>query len=171
MAFALNYSAPYGQFHFQNGLLTVRLNDELIVDLALVQQLETQRREILGGYQVAQLLVVPAANLLLEAQALDWLSDSSSMAGVHHRAIVVPLRTKVWRDVLVPRPMSSVRVFSRLRPAERWLEPHCQTSPAPLNHSTTKRAAEPEALSDALNTYVPEGIPEMLTWPSDPTVS
>jgi hypothetical protein len=171
MAFDLNYSAPYGQFHFENGLLTVRLNDELIVDLALVQQLETQRREIFGGYQVAELLVVPSANLLLEAQALDWLSNASSMAGVHHRAIVVPPRTKIWRDIFVPRSLSSVRVFSRLRPAERWLDPHCQASLAPSDHSTTKRAAEPEALSDALKTYVPERIPETLTWPSEPTVS
>ena len=45
MAHAFTYQAPYGVFHFSEGLLTVELAEDLIVDLPLMQRVAAQRLE------------------------------------------------------------------------------------------------------------------------------
>ena len=90
MAHAFTYQAPYGVFHFSDGLLTVELAEDLIVDLPLMQRVTAQRMELLGSREVAELIVVPRAHLLLDRAALAWLAQSGALTGVHHRAIVVP---------------------------------------------------------------------------------
>ena len=90
MSHAFTYQAPYGVFHFSDGLLTVELAEDLIVDLPLMQRVTAQRMELLGSREVAELIVVPRAHLLLDRAALAWLAQSGALTGVHHRAIVVP---------------------------------------------------------------------------------
>jgi hypothetical protein len=134
MAYALNYQAPYGNFHFQDGLMTVNLAEELIIDLALAQRVAAQRQELLADRTVAELIVVPAGHLLLEPTALAWWTDAASMAGVHHRALVIPARTKLWREFqnasastvvsTAKAPtgfQSKLRVFSSVRKATDWI--------------------------------------------------
>lgn len=125
MAYVLNYQAPYGNFHFLEGLMTVSLAEELIVDLALAQRIASQRVELLGDRTVAELIVVPSGHLLLDPSALSWWTDPSSMGGVHHRALVVPARTKLWREIQMGRKASSesqkLRVFSSERKARNWV--------------------------------------------------
>ena len=74
MAHAFTYQAPYGVFHFSDGLLTVELAEDLIVDLPLMQRVTAQRMELLGSREVAELIVVPRAHLLLDRAALAWLA-------------------------------------------------------------------------------------------------
>ena len=70
MTHAFTYQAPYGVFHFSDGLLTVELAEDLIVDLPLMQRVAAQRMELLGQREVAELIVVPRAHLLLDRAAL-----------------------------------------------------------------------------------------------------
>lgn len=132
MAYALNYQAPYGNFHFQDGLMTVNLAEELIIDLALAQRVAAQRQELLADRTVAELIVVPAGHLLLEPTALAWWTDAASMAGVHHRALVIPARTKLLREIQNASTVvstakaptgfqSKLRVFSSVRKATDWI--------------------------------------------------
>ena len=57
MAHAFTYQAPYGTFHFSEGLLMVELAEDLIVDLPLMQRVSAQRLELLGDREVAELIV------------------------------------------------------------------------------------------------------------------
>ena len=125
MSHAFTYKAPYGVFHFSEGLLTVELAEDLIVDLPLMQRVSAQRMELLGQREVAELIVIPRAHLLLDRAALTWLAQSSNLGGVHHRAGVVPAHLLVWRDRLyqmISRMRPNVRVFRNRRVAKGWLQ-------------------------------------------------
>ena len=125
MSHAFTYQAPYGTFHFSEGLLTVELAEDLIVDLPLMQRVSAQRLELLGDREVAELIVIPRAHLLLDRAALTWMAQASSLSGVHHRAIVVPAHLLVWRDRLyqmISRLRPNVRVFRNRRVAKAWLQ-------------------------------------------------
>ncbi len=130
MSHAFTYQAPYGVFHFSDGLLTVELAEDLIVDLPLMQRVAAQRLELLGERQVAELIVIPRAHLLLDRAALTWMAQSSAMVGVHHRSIVVPAHLLVWRDRLyqmMSRLTPNVRVFRNKRVAKAWLQDRAGT--------------------------------------------
>lgn len=125
MSHAFTYKAPYGVFHFSDGLLTVELAEDLIVDLPLMQRVSAQRLELLGQREVAELIVIPRAHLLLDRAALTWLAQSNNLGGVHHRAVVVPAHLLVWRDRLyqmISRMRPNVRVFRNRRVAKGWLQ-------------------------------------------------
>ena len=81
MSHAFTYQAPYGTFHFSEGLLTVELAEDLIVDLPLMQRVAAQRLELLGDREVAELIVIPRAHLLLDRAALTWMAQVSSLSG------------------------------------------------------------------------------------------
>ena len=103
-------------------MLTVELAEDLIVDLPLMQRVAAQRLELLGDREVAELIVIPRAHLLLDRAALTWLAQQSALTGVHHRAIVVPAHLLVWRDRLyqmMSRMRPNVRVFRNPRPRRR----------------------------------------------------
>ena len=72
MAHAFTYQAPYGVFHFSEGLLTVELAEDLIVDLPLMQRVAAQRMELLGDREVAELIVVDAQLALWEPTDGDY---------------------------------------------------------------------------------------------------
>ncbi|MAC17618.1 MAG: hypothetical protein CMC97_04915 [Flavobacteriales bacterium] len=130
MSHAFTYQAPYGTFHFSEGLLTVELAEDLIVDLPLMQRVSAQRLELLGDREVAELIVIPRAHLLLDRAALTWMAQASSLSGVHHRAIVVPAHLLVWRDRLyqmISRLRPNVRVFRNRRVAKAWLQDRAGT--------------------------------------------
>jgi hypothetical protein len=130
MSHAFTYQAPYGVFHFSNGLLTVELAEDLIVDLPLMQRVAAQRMELLGQREVAELIVVPRAHLLLDRTALTWLAQSGALSGVHHRAVVVPAHLLVWRDrlyQLISNMRPNVRVFRNRRVAKGWLQERAGT--------------------------------------------
>ena len=130
MAHAFTYQAPYGTFHFSEGLLTVTLAEDLIVDLPLMQRVAAQRQELLGDREVAELIVIPRAHLLLDRAALTWMAQETSLAGVHHRAIVVPAHLLVWRDRLyqmISRLRPNVRVFRNRRVGKAWLQDRAGT--------------------------------------------
>lgn len=130
MSHAFIYQAPYGTFHFSEGLLTVELAEDLIVDLPLMQRVAAQRLELLGDREVAELIVIPRAHLLLDRAALTWMAQASSLSGVHHRAIVVPAHLLVWRDRLyqmISRLRPNVRVFRNRRVAKAWLQDRAGT--------------------------------------------
>lgn len=141
MSHAFTYQAPYGVFHFTDGQMTVELAEDLIVDLPLMQRVAAQRMELLGQREVAELIVIPRAHLLLDRAALTWLAQSPALTGVHHRAIVVPAHLLVWRDRLyhmISRMQPNVRVFRNRRVAKAWLQdragtfsPVAQTAPMP----------------------------------------
>ena len=125
MAHAFTYHAPSGTFHFSDGLLMVELAEDLIVDLPLMQRVAAQRLELLGDREVAELIVIPRAHLLLDRAALTWMAQGSSLSGVHHRAIVVPAHLLVWRDRLyqmMSRMRPNVRVFRNRRVGKAWLQ-------------------------------------------------
>lgn len=125
MAHAFTYQAPYGTFHFSEGMLMVELAEDLIVDLPLMQRVAAQRLELLGDREVAELIVIPRAHLLLDRAALTWMAQGSSLSGVHHRAIVVPAHLLVWRDRLyqmMSRMRPNVRVFRNRRVGKAWLQ-------------------------------------------------
>ena len=130
MSHAFTYQAPYGVFHFSNGLLTVELAEDLIADLPLMQRVAAQRMELLGQREVAELIVVPRAHLLLDRTALTWLAQSGALSGVHHRAVVVPAHLLVWRDrlyQLISNMRPNVRVFRNRRVAKGWLQERAGT--------------------------------------------
>lgn len=130
MSHSFTYKAPYGIFHFSEGLLTVELAEDLIVDLPLMQRVAAQRQELLGQREVAELIVVPRDHLLLDRAALTWLAQSGALVGVHHRAVVVPAHLLVWRDRLyqmISRMRPNVRVFRNRRVAKAWLQERAGT--------------------------------------------
>ena len=130
MTHAFTYQAPYGVFHFSEGLLTVELAEDLIVDLPLMQRVAAQRLELLGEREVAELIVIPRAHLLLDRAALTWMAQASAMVGVHHRAIVVPAHLLVWLDRLyqmMSRMQPNVRVFRNRRVGKAWLQDRAGT--------------------------------------------
>ena len=130
MTHAFTYQAPYGVFHFSEGLLTVELAEDLIVDLPLMQRVAAQRLELLGEREVAELIVIPLAHLLLDRAALTWMAQASAMVDVHHRAIVVPAHLLVWRDRLyqmMSRMQPNVRVFRNRRVGKAWLQDRAGT--------------------------------------------
>lgn len=130
MSHSFTYKAPYGVFHFSDGLLTVELAEDLIVDLPLMQRVAAQRQELLGQREVAELIVVPRDHLLLDRAALTWLAQSGALTGVHHRAVVVPAHLLVWRDRLyqmISRMRPNVRVFRNRRVAKAWLQERAGT--------------------------------------------
>jgi len=99
----------------------------------------------LGNREVAELIVVPRAHLLLDRAALTWLAQSGALNGVHHRAIVVPAHLLVWRDRLyqmISRMRPNVKVFRNRRVAKGWLQERAGTF-IPFN-----AVAEPELLSE-----------------------
>ena len=148
MSHAFTYQAPYGVFHFSDGLLTVELAEDLIVDLPLMQRVTAQRLELLGSREVAELIVVPRAHLLLDRAALTWMAQSGAMTGVHHRAIVVPAQWLVWRDRLyrmISRMRPNVKVFRNRRVAKGWLQERTGTF-APLA-AVTGSEPQPEAVA------------------------
>ena len=148
MAHAFTYQAPYGVFHFSEGLLTVELAEDLIVVLPLMQRVAAQRLELLGDREVAELIVIPRAHLLLDRAALTWLAQQSALTGVHHRAIVVPAHLLVWRDRLyqmMSRMRPNVRVFRNRRVGKAWLQDRAGTftpSVTPRKEATLDLAAE-----------------------------
>jgi len=130
MSHSFTYKAPYGVFHFSDGLLTVELAEDLIVDLPLMQRVAAQRQELLGQREIAELIVVPRDHLLLDRAALTWLAQSGALTGVHHRAVVVPAHLLVWRDRLyqmISRMRPNVRVFRNRRVAKAWLQERAGT--------------------------------------------
>ena len=130
MAHAFTYQAPYGTFHFSEGLLMVELAEDLIGALPLMQRVSAQRLELLGDREVAELIVIPRAHLLLDRAALTWMAQGASLTGVHHRAIVVPAHLLVWRDRLyqmISRLRPNVRVFRNRRVAKAWLQDRAGT--------------------------------------------
>ena len=148
MSHSFTYQAPYGVFHFSEGLLTVELAEDLIVDLPLMQRVAAQRLELLGRREVAELIVVPRAHLLLDRAALTWLAQSGALTGVHHRAIVVPGHLLVWRDRLyqmVSRLRPNVRVFRNRRVAKGWLQERSGTF-LPLKMEEATGAISPEPI-------------------------
>ena len=148
MSHSFTYQAPYGVFHFSEGLLTVELAEDLIVDLPLMQRVAAQRLELLGRREVAELIVVPRAHLLLDRAALTWLAQSGALTGVHHRAIVVPAHLLVWRDRLyqmISRLRPNVRVFRNRRVARGWLQERSGTF-LPLKMEEATGAISPEPI-------------------------
>lgn len=147
MTHAFTYQAPYGVFHFSDGLLTVELSEDLIVDLPLMQRVAAQRLELLGQREVAELIVIPRAHLLLDRAALTWLAQANALTGVHHRAIVVPAHLLVWRDRLyhmISRLRPNVRVFRNRRVAKGWLQERAGTFTPAI--ATTGEQVVPTAL-------------------------
>lgn len=146
MSHAFTYQAPYGVFHFTDGQMTVELAEDLIVDLPLMQRVAAQRLELLGQREVAELIVIPRAHLLLDRAALTWLAQTPAMTGVHHRAIVVPAHLLVWRDRLyhmISRLQPSVRVFRNRRVAKAWLQDRAGTFTPVSSTPTMAGEAEP----------------------------
>lgn len=151
MSHAFTYQSPYGVFHFTDGQMTVELAEDLIVDLPLMQRVAAQRLELLGQREVAELIVIPRAHLLLDRAALTWLAQTPAMTGVHHRAIVVPAHLLVWRDRLyhmISRLQPSVRVFRNRRVAKAWLQDRAGTfTPVPSAPAMADEAEPVEATS------------------------
>ena len=159
MSHAFTYQAPYGVFHFSEGLLTVELAEDLIVDLPLMQRVTAQRLELLGNREVAELIVVPRAHLLLDRAALTWLAQTGALTGVHHRAIVVPAHLLVWRDRLyqmISRMRPNVKVFRNRRVAKGWLQERAGTF-VPFNAALDTEVLADPMVSEAGTVAVSEG--------------
>ena len=145
MSHAFTYQAPYGRFHFSEGVLTVELAEDLIVDLPLMQRIASQRMELLGSREVAELIVIPRAHLLLDRAALTWLAQESSLSGVHHRAVVVPAHLLDWRDRLyqmMSRLRPNVRIFRNRKVAKGWLQDRAGTF-SPRLQTTSRTEKQP----------------------------
>ncbi len=115
---------PQAFFRFLDGILTVSIKPEMIIDLKTADRIEHFRHEMTEGYDLPVLIEVPDNRLLLDKAAFSHFSSYQGMKGCSAKALVVnaPLRM-VLKNLTTILQTSSVpfRVFRSKSEAKMWL--------------------------------------------------
>lgn len=115
---------PQAWFRYQDGILTVELKPELIIDLRTAERIEKFRVKMTRGVKVPVLLLIPDDHLLLDRDAFRFFGGEEAMQDCLAKAVVLkaPLRVLLRNFSLTfyrqPQPF---RLFISRSEAKIWL--------------------------------------------------
>lgn len=115
---------PQAYFRFQDGILSIEVKPDSIIDLRTVERIERFRTEMTRGFEVPVLLIIPDNYLLLDKDAYQKFGAIESMEGCSAKAIVLkaPLRVLLRNFSLVfYRQSKPLRLFVSKSEAKMWL--------------------------------------------------
>jgi hypothetical protein len=115
---------PQAWFRYQDGILTIELKPELIIDLRTAQRIEKFRKKMTRGQSIPVLLLIPENHLLLDKDAFNYFGSEEAMTDCLAKAVVLkaPLRVLLRNFSLTfyrqPQPF---RLFISRSEAKIWL--------------------------------------------------
>lgn len=118
---------PQAFFKLVDGILSIDLKNESIIDLTTVQRIEHFRREMTMNTELPVIISIPNDYLLLDNAAFKYLGSKEAMSGCIAKAIVIkaPLRVILTNFSLSfynqGRPF---RIFASKNDAKMWLFSH-----------------------------------------------
>ncbi len=115
---------PQAYYRYQDGILTIELKPDLIIDLRTAERIERFRLEMTHDIRVPVLLVIPSSYLLLDREAFHFFGSATGVHGCLAKAIVLhaPLRV-ILRNFSLAfyRHESPLRLFTSRSDAKMWL--------------------------------------------------
>lgn len=115
---------PKAFYRYQDGILTIELKQELIIDLRCAERIERFRLEMTGETKVPVLLIIPSDHLLLDKEAFHYFGSEYGVRGCSAKAIVLraPLRV-ILRNFSLAfyRQLCPLRLFTARSEAKMWL--------------------------------------------------
>lgn len=115
---------PQAFYRYQDGILTIELKPELIIDLRTAERIERFRIEMTGEAHVPVLLIIPSDHLLLDKEAFRYFGSEQGIRGCLAKAVVIkaPLRV-ILRNFSLGfyRQARPLRLFTSRSEAKIWL--------------------------------------------------
>ena len=120
---------PQAHYRFADGILSIELKPELIIDELTARRIEHFRKEMTGTHEVPVLMVIPGDHLLLDKQAFQYFGSQEAMKACMAKALVIqaPLRVLLVNFSLSFYKQSRpFRLFTNRGDAKMWLFGHLQ---------------------------------------------
>lgn len=120
---------PQAYFRYVDGILSIELKGDQIIDLLTVQRIEHVRKEMTMYSNTPVMLVIPANYLLLDRDAFQYLGSAIAMEGCVAKAVVIPAPLRVLLlnfSLAFYRQATPFRLFSSRSDAKMWLFGHLQ---------------------------------------------
>lgn len=120
---------PQAHYRYADGILTIELKSELIIDTLTAKRIEHFRKEMTGAHDVPVLMLIPGDHLLLDKQAFQYFGSEEAMRGCRAKALVIqtPLRVLLVNFSLAfYRQACPFRLFTNRSDAKMWLFGHLQ---------------------------------------------
>lgn len=114
-------------FKLVDGVLSVDIKPDAIVDITLVERIERFRTEMTKGLELPVLIHIPSDYLILDREAFTAFGSEASMQGCLAKAVVVraPLRVLLMNFSLgFYRGKRPFRLFASKSEAKMWLFSH-----------------------------------------------
>lgn len=120
----INFNSKYAHFSSENGILICEFKPEIIIDLKVVSIIESARKELSKGEEWPTLYIISDDYLLLDNQAIRYLSSDDAMEFSSSKAIVFKSslrRLLINLEFMFLQPSKQFRMFTSVRDAELWL--------------------------------------------------
>lgn len=115
---------PQAFFRYLDGILSIEIKPEMIIDLANARRIERFRKEMTAGREIPVLLLIPEDRLLFDRDAFEFFGSEKGMEGCLAKAIVMkaPLRVLLRNfSVSFYRQKRPLRMFVLKSEAKMWL--------------------------------------------------
>lgn len=115
---------PQARFRLTDGMLTIDLKRESIVDIQAVQRIEHFRKEMTHPLDLPVMINIPGDFLLLDQEAFRYFGSDAAMEGCIAKAVVLnaPLRVLLTNfSMAFYRGNRPFRVFTSKGSAKMWL--------------------------------------------------
>jgi hypothetical protein len=124
-----DFSSETSQARFKlvDGMLSVDVKPDAIVDSTFVERIERFRKEMTKGLELPVLIYIPSNYLILDKEAFAAFGSESGMDGCLAKAVVIsaPLRVLLLNFSLgFYRGKRPFRLFSSKSEAKMWLFSH-----------------------------------------------
>ncbi len=114
-------------FKLVDGVLSVDLKSDAIVDVTLVERIERFRKEMTMSLELPVLIHIPSNYLILDRDAFAAFGSDASMEGCMAKAVVIraPLRVLLLNfSIGFYRGKRPFRLFASKSEAKMWLFSH-----------------------------------------------
>lgn len=115
------------RFKLVDGVLSVDIKPDSIIDTQFVERIERFRKEMTRGLELPVLVYIPKNYLILDREAFAAFGSDSGMEGCIAKAIVIraPLRVLLLNFSLgFYRGKQPFRIFTSRSEAKMWLFSH-----------------------------------------------
>lgn len=120
---------PQAHFRYLDGILSIELKGDQIIDLLTAQRIEHVRKEMTMRNPTPVMTVIPSNYLLLDRDAFHFFGSDLAMEGCIAKAVVIPAPLRVLLlnfSLAFYKQTTPFRLFSSRSDAKMWLFGHLQ---------------------------------------------
>jgi hypothetical protein len=120
----LRSETSFAIYRVMDGLMSIELKPDLIIDIDLAKRIEHHRLRLVGGHSWPTILVMPPTYLLLDKEAFSFFGSDTGVEGCAAKAVVIKstLRKLLMNFSLIFNNQSiPFRLFNHKSDAKLWL--------------------------------------------------